>query len=330
MEPPATQQRGNRPGQFRLSLSVTPGNAREFELWRWGYAPLYTADALQVRARASFSAEMTGYVFGNVSVACGQSSAAVFERTAHTIARSGIDAVALLVYTEGGCALDIEGRAAEVNTGDVSIFDTTRRSVVRAPDYRNLSIVMPRALLAPHVADLDSLHGLILRTSTPLNALLVSHLRTLYAEAPALSLPEVHAATRATAALIAAFAGPSADGRDAIAQTAAAASLQVLRQAIEANLHDPDLGPELICRTLGMSRAKLYRLFEPLGGVSHYIQQRRVARAYQVLTDPAYARACRCDRGPMWLQQCFGVQPRLSSDLWHLAKRIAQRCRMRR
>lgn len=292
MEPQATQVRGTVPAPLRLSLSVTPGNAREFELWRWGHAPLYAMDAPHARARASFWSQMTGYIFGDVAIASDRSSAAVFERTAQTIARSGIDTLSLLVYAEGGCGLHIEGRSVELHVGDICVLDMTRRHALRAPDHKSLSIVMPRALLAPHVADIDGLHGLILRRSTPLNALLFGHLRTLYAEAPALGLSEGRAAARATAALVAAFAGASADGRDAIAQTAAAASLQAARRTIEANLHDPNLGPEFVCRRLGMSRARLYRLFEPIGGVSHYIQQRRMTHVYQALTDPAYA----CER----------------------------------
>jgi AraC-like DNA-binding protein len=38
-----------------------------------------------------------------------------------------------------------------------------------------------------------------------------------------------------------------------------------------------------------MSRDTLYRLFESLGGVRRYIQQRRLTRAYQTITDPAHA-----------------------------------------
>lgn len=318
MEPSATRRRGTLPAPFRLSLSVAPGNAREFDLWRCGYAPIYAADASHVRARSSFGAEMTGYLFGDVAIASDRSSAAVFERTTQTIARSGIDHISVLVYSAGGCALDIEGRAAELHVGDVCIFDMTRRSAVRAPDHANLAIVLPRALLAPHVADIDGLHGLILRRSTPLNTMLVSHMQTFFAEAPTLGLSDARAAAAGTAALVAAFAGPSAEGRDTIAQ--AAASLQAARRTIEENLHDPDLGPDFVCRQLGMSRAKLYRLFEPIGGVSHYIQERRIARAYRIITDPAHARervgaiAARCGFSNASVfsrafRQAFGMSP---------------------
>jgi AraC-like DNA-binding protein len=41
-----------------------------------------------------------------------------------------------------------------------------------------------------------------------------------------------------------------------------------------------------LARTFGLSRASLYRLFEPVGGVASYIRTRRLARARQELTTP--------------------------------------------
>jgi AraC-like DNA-binding protein len=195
----------------------------------------------------------------------------------------------MLIYSEGGCSFTSERHAIEVHPGDICFIDMTRQSALRAPDHRNISVVLPRALLAPLVADLDGLHGRILQRSTSLNAMLVRHLRALFDEAPDLASKDAGAAARGTAALVAAFAGASANGRDAIEQASASASLQTARRLIETNMHEPDLGPEFVCRRLGMSRAKLYRLFEPIGGVGEYIQQRRLARAYQALTDPARA-----------------------------------------
>lgn len=48
---------------------------------------------------------------------------------------------------------------------------------------------------------------------------------------------------------------------------------------IEQRLDDPDLSVETILRSFGVSRASLYRMFEPRGGVRNYISERRVIRA---------------------------------------------------
>ena len=54
------------------------------------------------------------------------------------------------------------------------------------------------------------------------------------------------------------------------------------------NLHDFDLGPDFMCRKLGVSRSVLYRAFEATGGVTEYILRRRLAGAYRLIVDPAH------------------------------------------
>lgn len=288
MKPPAAQTIRLSPN--KVSLSVNAGNAREFDLWRSGYSPIYEMDAESVTARTSFSAGVTGYNLADVLLIDGYSSGATLQRTARTIARGNVDHIGLTVYSEGGCGLDIEGRATEVHPGQVFFLDMTRRSAVRAPEYKSLSLILPRTLLARHIADLDSLHGKVLARGSPLNEMLAAHMRMLYAQAPTLDYPDMHAAGRGTAALIAAFAGASTDGHELIAQVAVGTSLETCRRMIDANLHDRDMGPEFLCQKLGVSRAKLYRMFEPLGGVSQHIQQRRLMRAFQLVVDPTHAR----------------------------------------
>jgi AraC-like DNA-binding protein len=55
---------------------------------------------------------------------------------------------------------------------------------------------------------------------------------------------------------------------------------------IDTHLLNVDLTPDRICRDVGLSRAKLYQLFEGNGGVMRQIQRRRLRRAYQTLADP--------------------------------------------
>jgi AraC-like DNA-binding protein len=45
---------------------------------------------------------------------------------------------------------------------------------------------------------------------------------------------------------------------------------------------------DLIVANFGMSRASLYRLFEPLGGVSRYIRKQRLERTFLELTATEY------------------------------------------
>lgn len=60
---------------------------------------------------------------------------------------------------------------------------------------------------------------------------------------------------------------------------ARAALYEQICRYIEDNLGSPDLGTQSILAKFGVSRASLYRMFEPKGGVRNYIMDRRTLRA---------------------------------------------------
>jgi AraC-like DNA-binding protein len=63
-----------------------------------------------------------------------------------------------------------------------------------------------------------------------------------------------------------------------------------IRHYIARSLGDPGLSPARICRDVGISRASLYRLFEPEGGVANYILARRLEQASKRIRDPGEVR----------------------------------------
>lgn len=282
---------GSCPGgsSLRLDFKVNPGNKRELELWQFALSPMHAMDLPDRSARPSFKVDMTSYQFADIATALGSSSAARFERTTQAIARSGLDNICVLTHLAGGFELNVDGRSVEVQPGDTCFLDLARQSMLRTPDYTSLAAIMLRALLAPLVKDIDALHGMVLKKGSPLAAMLGQHLHTLFREAPALDATEARIAARGTAALVATFAEAHARKGQTATRTDDVASLRMLRNAIEKNIGNPNLGPELLCLHAGLSRATLYRLFEPVGGVREYIQQRRLTRAYQMLTDPAHS-----------------------------------------
>lgn len=52
------------------------------------------------------------------------------------------------------------------------------------------------------------------------------------------------------------------------------------KQYVEDHLFDEELAPDRIAQDLGMSRASLYRVAAPLGGVTNFIRDRRLAHAH--------------------------------------------------
>ncbi|AOF93704.1 helix-turn-helix domain protein (plasmid) [Sinorhizobium sp. RAC02] len=58
-----------------------------------------------------------------------------------------------------------------------------------------------------------------------------------------------------------------------------------ITRVIAEKLADRRLTPDKLCRAIGVSRSRLYRIFEPAGGVSNYIRRKRLLRTRDILAD---------------------------------------------
>jgi len=67
--------------------------------------------------------------------------------------------------------------------------------------------------------------------------------------------------------------------REDVRHHARVALFREICRFIEQNLERPDLSTSVLLDQFGVSRATLYRMFEPLGGVRHYLTDRRAASA---------------------------------------------------
>ncbi|WP_232630429.1 helix-turn-helix domain-containing protein [Methylobacterium sp. Leaf118] len=272
----------------RFSLKVTRGAPNEFEMWRAAVSPMFEIAPLSAAEAAAFGMDTTGYFLPGLAITRTTSSGCAFERSRSVIARSGIENIMVQVYLEGGYVLDAEGICSEIHSGDVVAIDLRRECVIRAEPYANLALTVQRDMIAPMVIDMEKLHGLIIRNGESRNALLKSHMLMLHAEAPNIGVAEQSAVVQGTAALLAACLGPSLASREIAPSTEPLSTLQLIRRAIDSRLSDVELGPVSLAKQFGLSRASVYRLFEPLGGIRAYIQQRRLMHAYQLLTNPSH------------------------------------------
>jgi AraC-like DNA-binding protein len=56
--------------------------------------------------------------------------------------------------------------------------------------------------------------------------------------------------------------------------------LNTILRYIDTQICDPALTPQHLCSEFGLSRAALYRMFEPIGGVADHIRNRKLDVAY--------------------------------------------------
>lgn len=89
----------------------------------------------------------------------------------------------------------------------------------------------------------------------------------------------------ATGNLFAAALKPSSDNLVAARGAVDAVTTARIAQIVAERLNDRDLTPDKLCRAAGVSRSRLYRIFEPAGGVSNYIRRKRLLKTRDVLAD---------------------------------------------
>jgi len=152
-------------------------------------------------------------------------------------------------------------------------------------DARVLTLFVPRDLFAGRTAAFDAASTDI--PDTGLGAVLADYLMSLERQLPRLRPAELPAVTDALKSLLAACIVPSADNLAQAQAPILKTTLARARHIIQTQLGSPRLTPAALCRALGVSRSRLYRLFEDLGGVTRYIQRQRLLAALAALSSEA-------------------------------------------
>lgn len=274
-----------------LQLTGEQPGVHQAAAWRDAVAPFWDF-AIRKEDVAAFRGQSQVRHLGTAILCRASASGLRFEREPALVARMGVDHILAHVRLTGRSRIAIGGRERDCAPGDICLLDLSRPLSACSTDYQAVTVVLPRALFGAHQAALDDLHGAVIRGATPFGRMVNDHLRALSAHATGFSEREAAAAAQATAALLgaAAFGLPE---EDRLAQAPVGTPLLLaIRRFIEAELASADLSAETLGRHFGLSRSALYRLFVPLGGVSGYIRQRRLARAYRDLAvgDGRFAR----------------------------------------
>ncbi|MGU3362838.1 AraC family transcriptional regulator [Methylobacterium sp. M6A4_1b] len=264
----------------RFRLPADPD--RRAGSWEAHLASIY---AVTVARDADLSAGigLTTYNFGPVLLGSVSAPAQRLERNARMIARQGIDHVLLQFYTVGQSTVENGRRAAAVKPWQLVVFDMSQPAVTEAEAVCATNIMLPRALLADHIATIEGLHGQSLDYGgTPVRRLFHTFLSGLASCAEGLNAHEARHLALSAAHLCSACFRPDEGAARASDQLTSIA----IRRFIEAELGSEALDAPAILARFGLSRSNLYRLFEADGGVAAHIRERRLLRAMRLLTAP--------------------------------------------
>ncbi|WP_406623708.1 helix-turn-helix domain-containing protein [Acidovorax sp. SDU_ACID1] len=271
-----------------FSTSQLPGEDR-FEAWRTSISVLFDVAPLAQGAPVEdFQAQVEAVHLGQLLLGDLHFGAQRFARSHARAAHDGLDHYLVQWYRQGGfIGQHGDGVGLRVRGGDVVVFDMARTQHTVAQDSHVLSLIVPRALGDVAFAGAASPHGTVLRGDSVFGGLLADHLGALHRRLPAIGMEQADDVVRATTQMLAACLRPSQRTLAEARADVQAVTLERIQRHIARNLGAP-LTPEALCRAFGLSRHRLYQLFEPLGGVSRYVQQRRLQRAFQTLSNPVY------------------------------------------
>jgi AraC-like DNA-binding protein len=267
---------------FEFSTSNLPP-ADQFAAWRSSYATMVDLSGPD-DCTAGFAGDQVIWDLGSLAVSHVRTAGLRFSSLAGHVRRDPLDHWLISVMLEGNSRTVASSHVFDGHAGSVQIHPLGRVFEGHLTNSGMLQLFVPRDFCRgmAHVleaAEFSTLEGGMARLFADYMASLVRCLPLL----DAVDLPGLVSSTRA---MILACIARSPDHLEEAGDSIANALLERARRFIEANIVAPDLGATSLQRELGISRSRLYRLFEPYGGVNHYIQHRRLLDTYARLADP--------------------------------------------
>lgn len=266
------------------SATMDPRDA--FSGWQQALAPVF--DVAPVDVDGAFAATYDTYHLGEILVGIGSFGPTMFARSRQKALSGGIDHVLVQVYMTGGYTGTLDGRPVTVRRGDLVTLDMARETMTTSVASTNITVMIPRDVLK--VRDVPHGHMSQGPRGAVLGGLLVDHLLALKDRLPTMPRSVGAAAASATLALYHAALEPMEEMGDAAPEPVREAQFQRARRVIDTRLGDSNFDAEALAADLGLSRATLYRLFEPYRGVASFMLDRRLAHVRRALCDPGDAR----------------------------------------
>lgn len=206
-------------------------------------------------------------------------------RTERRIRTDGHDFFRFTLVLSGRFIYRSAGPSAIMTAGDLFVLDASQVNECIVEANNVISVAVPRDLLPSQTA---LLHGH--KLTAGVGRLLADHFISLFRNLSQLREQDIPYVVQSTLQLLTAAVSSTSDTMQDAAGPIREQLVRRTLRYLDAHLLEPDLTPDRICRDVGVSRAKLYQLFEGNGGVMRQIQRKRLHRAYQLLADPSKSR----------------------------------------
>lgn len=266
-----------------FEFSVT-GLARsdQFAAWHDTFAPILELTDIN-DSTTEFRGRQKLWDLGNLVFAQISTDELAFASLPGHVRREPLDHWMITLLRSGKNRTDSERKAFAGGPGEVQIHPLGRPFVGEISKSEMLMLFVPRDFGHETAVALSSAE--LSKLETGMGRLFSDYLIGVANRLPMLTQDDLPGLVAATRAMILACVSPSPENIEGAEEPITGVLLERARKIVQTRLLDPRLGVELVRRELGVSRTRLYNLFEPFGGVMHYIQHRRLLDAHSALAD---------------------------------------------
>lgn len=198
------------------------------------------------------------------------------------IRRSRLDHWCFGVMTQGRLSVDSGTKGFGAETGDIALYSYAMPFSGKMEVAEYSSLFFSRDEFWDVADELDRASQLLVMG--PMSHIVADFLLSVKNRAHTLTIADATAVNAAFGTLVRAMVRQTPATLEAARTSIAATQFDRVRRFIAENLRSPDLTPDTICARLGLSRRKLYYLFQKQGGVARFIRNRRLAACYGTLT----------------------------------------------
>jgi AraC-like DNA-binding protein len=235
-------------------------------------------------SRSGYGATCEMWMLGRLALRRIHAPAGSFSRNAAQVRADGLDHWVLNLARHG--RQEAHGAAGTLRTGagTLSVFSLAGAYDARRTNIDWLGLFVPRGAFP--AIDAAFHHDRHIALDNALGRLFATYLTSLADELPCMAAGDIPRVIEATQAMVSACIVPSPLPLDTGDTLLDVPRLRRIRDIIDRNLGSWAFHTGRLCRLAGVSRSNLYRMFEPYGGVAHYIQRQRLRRAHDLLADP--------------------------------------------
>jgi AraC-like DNA-binding protein len=253
------------------------------EAWRVVMQPFWEIKPGETIDGGDWAGSLQLAVAGDAIISAARAPCMAFERAWPHIRSGGVDQILVQVYESGGFRGMCGARDVVLESGDIGFLDLAQPFQTAEAASFSVTLAVPRAKLVTLMQG-ENLHGVVISRDTASAHLIGSHLKALAGVINRLNQAEANAAVDATVAMIAGAWQKLRNGPPAPRHAAYATLRQTICDFIEVHLQDSQLSPARLCTHFRVSRATLYRMFDIDGGIAAYVQERRLRRCFDILS----------------------------------------------